>query len=197
MGRYIIVVGYMGSGKTTVSRGLERKYGFRRLEMDALIEEKAHMSISEIFRTQGEQGFRRMETDLLLKIAKKKSDADPDTVLSAGGGTVLREENRKLLKEIGEVIYLRITPEEVIARLGNDRSRPMLNAPGEKVRPLQEHRAEQLRALGFRVYVADGVEQIREMMEYREPMYRDAADREIDAGHRKPEEIAEEILKTV
>ena len=60
----------MGSGKTTVSRCLERKYGFRRLEMDALIEEKAHMSISEIFRTQGEQGFRRMETDLLLKIAK-------------------------------------------------------------------------------------------------------------------------------
>ncbi len=92
----------MGSGKTTVSRCLERKYGFRRLEMDALIEEKAHMSISEIFRTQGEQGFRRMETDLLLKIAKKKSDADPDTVLSAGGGTVLREENRKLLKEIAD-----------------------------------------------------------------------------------------------
>ena len=92
--------------------------------------------------------------------------------LSAGGGTVLREENRKLLKEIGEVIYLRITPEEVIARLGNDRSRPMLNAP-------------------------DRERQIREMMEYREPMYRDAADREIDAGHRKPEEIAEEILKTV
>lgn len=155
-----------------MSRCLERKYGFRRLEMDALIEEKAHMSISEIFRTQGEQGFRRMETDLLLKIAEKKSDADPDTVLSAGGGTVLREENRKLLKEIGEVIYLRITPEEVIARLGNDRSRPMLNAP-------------------------DRERQIREMMEYREPMYRDAADREIDAGHRKPEEIAEEILKTV
>lgn len=172
MGRYIIIVGYMGSGKTTVSRCLERKYGFRRLEMDALIEEKAHMSISEIFRTQGEQGFRRMETDLLLKIAEKKSDADPDTVLSAGGGTVLREENRKLLKEIGEVIYLRITPEEVIARLGNDRSRPMLNAP-------------------------DRERQIREMMEYREPMYRDAADREIDAGNRKPEEIAEEILKTV
>ena len=70
------------------------------------------------------------------------------------------------------MIYLRITPEEVIARLGNDRSRPMLNAP-------------------------DRERQIREMMEYREPMYRDAADREIDAGHRKPEEIAEEILKTV
>ena len=85
----IIFIGFMGAGKTSVGRAVSRRFHMDFLDTDEYIEEKAGMSVSEIFRTAGEDGFRRMETEALQALEKEAENC----VISAGGGLPLREEN--------------------------------------------------------------------------------------------------------
>ena len=117
----IIITGFMGSGKTTIGRKLAKLIEYSFVDTDSEIENDQGCSVSEIFKYGGEECFREMETRLLEKL--KNID---NSVIATGGGIVLREENRKILKGIGKRVYLRVPEEELARRLKNDRNRPLL-----------------------------------------------------------------------
>ncbi len=127
----IALIGFMGSGKSTVGRLLAEKLGWNWADTDAEIEKQTGKTISEIFNADGEEAFRQLESSSLNFYANKKS-----IVLSTGGGIVLRAENRELLKNFF-VIYLQVLPETAVAR-NKTGKRPLLNHP----QPLE--RARQL-----------------------------------------------------
>lgn len=136
----IILIGFMGSGKTTV--GIRLSYRMRRSmeDTDKLVERRQKKSITDIFQEDGEECFRKMETELLKSLDGKLKNH----ILSVGGGTPVRPENRELLKSLGTVIYLRVKPETVYRRLRNDTTRPLLQCdnPLERIEELMENRKE-------------------------------------------------------
>ncbi len=166
MGSNIILTGFMGCGKSSV--GVRLSYRLRRTveDTDKRIERQAQMTVSEIFERLGEEEFRRMETQCLEQLKEEQQEQ----IISTGGGLPLRERNRELLKELGTVIYLRVTPRTVCARLAYDTTRPLLQGenPEEKVSRLMQERA--------------GV-------------YESTADLIVDVDDRNYEEILDEILE--
>ncbi len=136
----IVLIGFMGSGKTTV--GIRLSYRLRKSieDTDKLIERREKRTIREIFEQDGENRFREMETAMLREaIGKMKNQ-----IVSVGGGTPVKEENRDLLKQLGTVIYFRVKPETVCKRLKNDTTRPLLQCenPLKRVTELLEQRKE-------------------------------------------------------
>lgn len=130
----IILIGFMGCGKTTV--GLKLSYRLRRtvVDTDKEIEREEKRAISDIFATDGEEYFRDRETACL----RKMSGSIRNQIISVGGGLPLREENRQLLHELGIVFYLRARPETIYERVKHDTTRPLLQGenPQEKIRTL-------------------------------------------------------------
>lgn len=124
----IVLVGYMGSGKTSVGKVLAENLGYSFIDTDALIEEKEGRTISDIFAKEGEQSFRDMETALLKEL---KVSNPSGAVISTGGGIVLRKENHELLKALGRVVYLKASPEVTFERVKGDTTRPLLAAEDE------------------------------------------------------------------
>lgn len=135
----IILIGFMGSGKTTVGKRLAQRISYQFYDTDYLLETKQEMSISRIFELYGEEYFRDMETKLLRELVK---DTDR-TILSTGGGMPLREENAKLMKELGHIVYLKASKETIVKRLMGDTSRPLLR--GEEL-PLKVEKMLGIRA---------------------------------------------------
>lgn len=166
MKKNIILIGYMGCGKTTLGKKLSYRERVALLDTDKMIEQKQDKTISEIFKIQGEEAFRQMETDCLKEIAGYMDRY----IISVGGGLPLREENRKLLKELGCVIYLRAKPDTIYGRLKNDVTRPLLQGD-------------------------DPEKKIREMLLVRGPVYEQAADAVVDVDEKGYEAILKEILK--
>ena len=160
----IILIGFMGAGKTTVGKELA-KNGFELIDTDAYIEQCEKMCISEIFAQRGEAYFREAETKALETLLAQ----DKQFVISCGGGMPLRVENRALLKKLGMVVYLRIHPETVLARLKGDTTRPLLQGN-------------------------DNGERVRTLMAQREEHYLSGADFVLDVDQKTPEELAGEIL---
>lgn len=118
----IYIIGYMGTGKTTVSRKLGAALCYPVTDMDEVISEKFGMSISDIFETHGEKAFRLAETALLKDIASSHEAL----IVSCGGGLPLKDENISLLKKSGKTILLTASPKEILKRLEADESRPLL-----------------------------------------------------------------------
>lgn len=118
----IILIGFMGSGKTTVGQQLAERLSYHFYDSDHLIEKRAGDTINHIFATHGEEYFREMETALL----KELSSTMDHCVLSTGGGLPVREKNATLIKEMGYVIYLKASKATTIQRLMGDTSRPLL-----------------------------------------------------------------------
>ena len=164
----IALIGFMGVGKTTVSRALGRQSGWPEVDVDRWIVEKEGRPIPEIFEKEGEAAFRDMETAAIRALGSGKCSGG--RILSCGGGAVLRPENVRLLKEKGVIVLLTARPETVLKRVGDGTSRP---------------------ALGGVVTV----EHIAELMEKRRAAYEAAADMTVATDGRRPEEIAEEIWK--
>ena len=129
----IVLIGFMGCGKTSVGKRLAQAFDMEFLDTDELIEAEKKMTISEIFATQGEAAFRNMETECLRKLLEREGKA---FVLSVGGGLPIREENRRLLSMVGQVVYLKVSPEEVYKRLRNDKTRPLLQGMNPRGRIL-------------------------------------------------------------
>ena len=162
----LIFIGFMGAGKTTVGQAFAGRTGRRFLDTDERIEEQAGKSIPRIFEEDGEEAFRQMETETVRAMGNELWGA----VISVGGGLPMREENRRLLKEAGTVIYLRTRPETVCERLKGDDSRPMLKSP-------------------------DPEKRARELLEARDRFYLEAAHVCVDTDGKTVEEIVEEILQ--
>ena len=158
----VIFIGFMGAGKTTVGQAYARKFSMPFVDTDELIEREAGRSISDIFASEGEEAFRRMETETVRKLREHTEHA----VISVGGGLPLREENRRLLRETGTVVYLKIRPETVCSRLAGDDTRPMMRGgnPEERARELLDAREEFYEAASHFSVETDGktVEEIVE-----------------------------------
>lgn len=118
----ISLIGFMGTGKTTISRALSRITGFDEIDVDQYIVEKAGMEINDIFEQNGEQYFRDLETQVLKEIQAGKGQ-----IISCGGGAVLRDENVKILKDGGVIVLLTATPETIFDRVKDHTHRPILN----------------------------------------------------------------------
>ena len=118
----IMLIGFMGAGKTTVSKELSKVTGKAELDMDAYIVEKEGMSIADMFEKHGEEYFRAKETESLMEIMEKK-----DLIVSCGGGVVVKDENVAHMKKEGVIVLLTATPETTLERVKNSNDRPILN----------------------------------------------------------------------
>jgi shikimate kinase len=113
--RCVVLIGFMGAGKTTVGRALARRLGWNFLDLDDLIEEREHMSVAEIFASSGETAFRRMESAALTALLQDRK-AGNDLVLALGGGAFVQEQNRDTLSSIGAITVLLEAPVEELQR---------------------------------------------------------------------------------
>ena len=134
-GEHILFVGFMGSGKTSVSRVIAKRAGLPLIDVDAYIEQSQGRSVKQIFAEEGEQGFRRIETQAMAALAY-----EPKSVISCGGGACGSAVNRGILKALGTVVYLKVPLQEAIGRISDPSSRPMFSGP----RPVEEIYAEGL-----------------------------------------------------
>ena len=133
----LILIGFMGTGKSSVSRQLAEKLGWQRLDADEEIERSEGRTISSIFASDGEAAFRAIETRVLTGLL----DLEKSIVLATGGGAVLREENRRAMLGGGFVVALHASPDRIIARVKSDTARPLLQGDIEsKVNALLEQR---------------------------------------------------------
>ncbi len=164
----IILIGFMGSGKSTV--GIRLSYRLRRAmeDTDKLIEKEEGRTISEIFAADGENYFRELETACLKKLLRTMKHR----IISTGGGLPIREENHALLKKLGTVVYLRAEAETIYERVKHDTSRPLLQGENPK-------------------------EKIRKLLKERVSVYEMAADIVIDVDHKDFDTILDEIEKAV
>jgi shikimate kinase len=148
----IIFVGLPGSGKTTIGRQLARRLGVPFVDSDHVIEQRLGCSIREFFAREGEDNFRDVEQQVLDDLTRTH-----EGVIATGGGAVLREANRRHLRERGHVLYLRSTPEDVFRRVRRDTVRPLLQ-------------------------VDDPLGRLRDLFEARDPLYRETAHFVIETG---------------
>ena len=121
----LVLIGFMGAGKTTVGRLLAAKLGVPFTDSDHVIEARAGQPIRQIFAAEGEPAFRALEHDVIAGLL-----AGPGCVLAVGGGAPLHEGTRELLADATAVVYLRVSYAEAIRRVGGDGGRPMLGRPG-------------------------------------------------------------------
>ena len=167
----IFLIGYRGSGKTTIGRKLADRLWQTFVDTDELIVRKAGKSIREIFEQQGEAAFRDLETQVIREAALLN-----DHVIALGGGAVLREENRQEIKrDPHKIIYLKCDPEELHQRIAADPSTASM-------RP-------SLTNLG------GGMDEIREVLSEREPVYREVMTAELDVTHLSPEDAVVYIVR--
>jgi len=133
----IVLIGFMGTGKSTVARLLAGRLGVERVDLDEEIEREAGCAIAELFDTKGEAYFRDLESAVLERLMA----SDRPFVLATGGGAVLREANREAMLRSGFVAALTATPERIIERVSGDASRPLLRGDVEaRVRRLMDER---------------------------------------------------------
>lgn len=154
MGENIILIGFMGSGKTSVGKALSKKLRIPVLDTDDLIVSREGMSIKKIFAEKGQDHFRQAETDMLESLTGREDRF----ILSAGGGLPLREENRRLLRKIGTIIYLKTGVRALCTRLEGDTKRPLLQGPGsleEKITRILTERESRYEAAADLVLVTD------------------------------------------
>ncbi len=121
--RHGYLVGFMGSGKSTVARAAANQLGWSHLDLDEQVEMTAGCSIASIFETQGELRFRELETEALRRAAATKERL----VIACGGGAVLRDENLRIMRQTGTVICLAISAEEALRRTTPGDGRPLLD----------------------------------------------------------------------
>ena len=148
----ISLVGLPGSGKSTVGRQLARRLQLPFFDSDHVIEQRLGLSIREAFERDGEASFRDLEEAVLDELSQ-----NPSSVISTGGGAVLRAATRERLHARGRVVYLNSTPEEIFRRLRNDVNRPLLQ-------------------------VADPLARLRDLYAVRDPLYRETAHFVIETG---------------
>ena len=163
----LFLVGFMGSGKSTVGQQLAAELGKDFFDCDRVLEERTGVDIPYIFDLEGEEGFRRREGEVLRELTGKR-----DIVLATGGGVVGDPDNREALASNGFVVYLHAPAELLHQRTSRNRGRPML-------------------------YAADPRARIDELLAVREPLYREVADLVVATGRRGSRRVVQEILRAL
>lgn len=120
--RNVILIGFMGTGKTSIGKRVAQSLGFAFVDTDELIEQASGKSISDIFSDEGEDYFRDLESETLRGCGKRSNQ-----VISTGGGIVLREANRQILSETGYVIWLKASADAILERVSRNHERPLLH----------------------------------------------------------------------
>jgi len=165
----VILIGYRGTGKTTVARLLAARLGWPCVDSDAEIEREAGATIAEIFSREGEAGFRQREAAVVARLLQTDH-----SILSLGGGAILNEETRSRLPQAGHVVWLAASAETIHARLSADpattATRPNLTSEG-------------------------GLKEIRDLLQQREALYRQCAELMIDTESKTPTAIADDIVQ--
>ncbi|HEY6428562.1 MAG TPA: shikimate kinase [Acidimicrobiales bacterium] len=163
----ILLVGMMGSGKSTVGRLLSHRLGWAYRDSDADVEAATGRTVPEIFELDGETAFRRAEAEALGRACQ----LDTPVVVSAAGGSVLARDNRRLLAQSGLVVWLRARPETNARRVGDGTGRPLLGD--------------------------DPAEAMTRLVAQRAPFYGEVADLVIDVDRLSPKEVVARILEVV
>lgn len=163
----IALIGYRGTGKSTIAQLLAQRLGWSWVDADAELEKRAGQTIKAIFAEEGEGGFRDRETAVVLDLAQRDH-----TVLALGGGCVLREVNRQAIRR-GLVVWLTADPRSIAARIAAD--------------PTTSERRPNLTTAG-------GLAEIEQLLAVREPLYRECADCSVDTVGKTPEQVVDEIV---
>ena len=153
----IVLIGFMGAGKSTISDFLKTVFAMEVVEMDQIIAEREGMSISDIFETYGEEYFRNLETELLIEMQSKTN-----VVISCGGGVPMRERNVVEMKKNGRVVLLTAKPETILSRVKDNHDRPLLegNKNVDFIAGLMEKRREKYQAAADIVIETDGKDKL-------------------------------------
>ncbi len=163
----IFLVGPMGAGKSTIGRLLAAELNLTFRDSDRVIEERTGADIPWIFDMEGEEGFRERETAVLTELA-----TEVDVVIATGGGIILREQNRSIMKSSGFVCYLTASIDQLVERTSRDKKRPLLQVENPR-------------------------QKIIDLLSLRDPLYRAAADFIINTDRRSPKAVAQEIASLV
>lgn len=126
----IVLTGFMGTGKSTVGRLLSRELGLRFMDLDELIEREAALEVKDIFEVHGEARFRELESSVIERLSS--GAYGNGIIISTGGGAVLNEMNRTLLRSFGKVVCLRASVDEILKRVGERTDRPLLARPDKR-----------------------------------------------------------------
>ena len=165
----LALIGYRGTGKSTVARQLALDLAWDWVDADVEIERRAGKSIAALFADDGEGRFRDLESEVLVELVRRSR-----MVIAAGGGAVLRDENRRQLERCTHVVWLRASPAAILRRVETDATtagrRPQLTTAGGEV-------------------------EVVRLLAEREPLYRQCAKLEVDTEHKTPAEIAGEIIR--
>lgn len=182
----VYLTGYRGTGKTSVARRLADALGGEFLDLDDVIESRAGRSIREIFEAGGEESFRDWETRCLAEVAGKSMlPSNPKRilrtnemtrVLALGGGAILREKNRQIIRDGGVCIWLDASAKTLAARLSGDQSTASRRPALTDLSPEDE---------------------IEELLRQRRPLYLEVSDTRIDTDHRSPEQVAQVALEWI
>jgi shikimate kinase len=164
----LILIGYRATGKTTVGRVLAARLRCEFTDLDESIEAVFGGSIADIFRSEGETGFRNRESSAIRALSGQNR-----SVVATGGGAILRNENRNALRSLGFVVWLVSGPDAIWTRLQGD--------------PATMARRPNLTSSG-------GIEEVRELLKVREPLYRETADFVVNSDDISPEQLATAIL---
>jgi shikimate kinase len=160
----IFLVGMMGAGKTTVGRALATRMKREFVDTDRVLVERTGVPVATVFEIEGEEGFRRRESAVLQEVCEQD-----ELIVATGGGIVLDEANRRVMREAGTVVYLRARLESLWERTRHDSSRPLLATPDPRGR-------------------------LAELLRVREPLYREAAHIVVDSGPQSASTLVNRVL---
>lgn len=166
--RNLFLIGYRGTGKSTVAQLLAQRLGWKAVDADVLLEQRTGQTIRQIFAGEGESGFRDREANLLTDLCQGRWQ-----VIATGGGVVLRAENRQKMRAAGRVVWLTADPLTIWQRLQADATTT------ERRPPL----------------TVGGLVEIEELLQQRAPLYAACADWQVDTASATPEQVAEEIME--
>lgn len=163
----IVLIGFMGSGKSRIGRQLAAKLGWAHHDTDEMISKQVGMPVGDIIRSKGEASFRDVERNAVSLVS-----LNDRAVISTGGGVPLNPENMADLSKDGFVVWLKVSPETALRRAGNIKTRPLIDP-------------------------ADPLGSIRQRMEERNPIYERFAHKTVESDHMEPDQVVEKIMTLI